>query len=172
MKKLIPSVLIACALSLPAWAAEVTTKISGVHLCCKNCVVGVEKAVGEVPGVTTSVDKDAGTVSLTGPDTATVQKGANALVAAGYFGKSSETSIKVAADTGAKGKQVKSLTVKGVHLCCAKCANAVTEALKPVAGVTGNTAEKGATSFVVTGDFNDKEVFAALQKAGLSGKAK
>ena len=163
--------MIALALTLPAGAADATVKISGVHLCCKSCVTGVEKAVGEVPGVTVAVDKDAGTVSLTGPDTATVQKGANALVAAGYFGKSSDASIKVAADTGAKGKKVQSLTVKGVHLCCAKCANAVTEALKPVAGVSGNTAAKGVTSFVVTGDFNDKDVFSALQKAGLAGKA-
>jgi hypothetical protein len=36
--------------------------------------------------------------------------------------------------------------------------------------VTGNTAAKGAKSFTVTGDFNDKQVFDALQKAGLTGK--
>ena len=124
-----------------------------------------------MPGVTVAVDKDAGTVSLTGADKATVQKGANALVAAGFFGKSSDASIKVAANSGAKGKKVQSLKVSGVHLCCPKCADAVTEALKPVAGVTGNTAAKGVKSFEVTGDFNDKEVFSALEKAGLAGKA-
>ena len=171
MKNRIASVIITFALTLSAWAADVTAKISDVHLCCKNCVTGVEKAVGEVPGVTAAVDKDAGTVSLTGPDAATVQKAANALVAAGYFGKSSDASIKIATDTGAKGKKVQTLKVEGVHLCCPKCATAVTEALKPVAGVKGNTATKGAKSFEVTGDFNDKEVFAALQKAGLAGTA-
>jgi hypothetical protein len=36
--------------------------------------------------------------------------------------------------------------------------------------VTTNTAAKDAKSFTGTGDFNDKEVFAALQKAGLTGK--
>jgi len=171
MKNILASVIIGFALSISAWAADVTAKISGVHLCCKSCVTGVEKALGGVQGVTVAVDKDARTVSLTGPDTATVQKGANALVAAGYFGKSSDASIKIAADTGAKGKKVQSLKVQGVHLCCPKCVTAVTEALNPVAGVKGNTATKGAKSFEVTGDFNDKEVFAALQKAGLAGKA-
>ena len=171
MKNILASVLIASALSLPAWAAETTVKISGVHLCCKSCVTGVEKAVGEVPGVTVAVDKEARTVSLTGADTAAVQKGANALVAAGYFGKSSDASIKLAAHTGAKGKQMQTLKVQGVHLCCPKCVTAVTDALSPVAGVKGNTATKGAKSFEVTGDFNDKEVFTALHKAGLTGKA-
>jgi hypothetical protein len=47
----------------------------------------------------------------------------------------------------------------------------VDEALKSVSGVKGHTAMKGAKSFEVTGDFNDKEVFAALQKSGLTGKA-
>ena len=170
MKNSLTSVMIALAVALSARAADVTVKISDVHLCCKNCVTGVEKAVGEVQGATVTVDKDAGTVSLTGSDAATVQKAANALVAAGYFGKSSDASIKIVADTGAKGKKVQLLTVKGVHLCCTKCVNAVTEALNPVAGVKGNTATKGAKSFEVTGDFNDKDVFSALQKAGLAGK--
>ena len=171
MKNIFASVIIASALSISASAADTSVKISGVHLCCKSCVTGVEKAVGELPGLTVAVDKDARTVSLTGPDKATVQKGADALVAAGYFGKSSDASIKLATDTGAKGKKVQSLKVEGVHLCCPKCVTAVTEALTPVAGVKGNTATKGAKSFEVTGDFNDKEVFAALHKAGLAGKA-
>jgi hypothetical protein len=37
--------------------------------------------------------------------------------------------------------------------------------------VKGNTAAKGAESFEVTGDFKGKDVFAALNNAGLSGKA-
>ena len=49
---------------------------------------------------------------------------------------------------------------------------AVSEALGTVPGVTGNTAAKGAKTFQVTGDFNDKVVFDALQKAGLTGLEK
>jgi len=118
-----------------------------------------------------SVDKDAGTVALTGPNTATVQKAADALVAAGYFGTSSDSRIKITDRTGAKGKKAQSLQVTGVHLGCGKCVSAVDEALKSVSGVKGHTAVKGAISFEVTGHFNDKEVFSALQKAGLTGKA-
>jgi copper chaperone CopZ len=95
----------------------------------------------------------------------------DALTVAGYYGKSSDASVKVNSATGAKDQKVQSLQVEGVHLCCGKCVKSVNTALSSVAGVTANTAAKGAKSFTVTGDFNDKEVFDALQKAGLTGKA-
>jgi copper chaperone CopZ len=72
MKTIVLSLTAALAFSVSARAADATVKISDVHLCCKSCVTGVEKAVGGVPGVTVAVDKDARTVSLTGPNTATV----------------------------------------------------------------------------------------------------
>jgi len=153
-----------------AAAGESTAKINGVHLCCKSCVTGVEKAVETVPGTKAEVDQDAGTVTLTGPDTPTVQKAADALVAAGYFGKSSDSNIHLVANNGAKDEKVQSLKVEGVHLCCGKCVKAVDRAVKSVAGVKEQTATKGAKVFEVTGDFNEQEVFAALQKEGLSGK--
>jgi len=170
MKIIIAAISLAVAFSTTA--AEVTTTISNVHICCQSCVKGVDKAVKDIPGLTAKADQDAETVTLTGPDTATVQKGADALVAAGYFGQSSDASIKIDAATGAKNEKVKSLTIEGVHLCCGKCVKAVKEALDTVPGVTGNTAAKDAKTFEVTGDFNDTDVFAALQKAGLTGKEK
>ena len=127
-------------------------------------------ASAALKGVTATADSDEGTISLKGPDVATVQKGVDALTTAGYFGKSSDPAIKVNADTGAKGQKVQSLQIDDVHLCCGKCVKSVTEALSAVSGVQTNTAVKGAKSFTVTGDFNDKEAFAALQKAGLTGK--
>jgi len=169
MKHLLASVVIASLLSV-SLRAESSAKISGVHLCCQSCVKGVEKAVADVPNVTASVDKDAGTVTLTGPDKATVQKAADALVGAGYFGTSSDGAVKVVCDTGAKGKKVQTLKVEGVHLCCGKCVSAVDKAVKSVSGVKEHTAKKNAESFEITGDFNDKEVLDALQKAGLCGK--
>jgi periplasmic mercuric ion binding protein len=62
------------------------------------------------------------------------------------------------------------LKVEGVHLCCGKCVKAVNHALTTVDGVTTNDATKGAQFFIVTGNFKDSDVFAALQKAGLTGK--
>ena len=170
MKNLLTPLVIACALTLSARAADVSTKISDVHLCCQSCVKGVQKAVADLKGVTATVDEDAETVSLAGADAATVQKAADALVAAGYFGTSSNPEIKLAASTGASGKKVQTLKLEGVHLCCGKCVSAVDKAVKSVPGVKEQTAVKNAKTFEVTGDFNDKEVFDALQKAGLTGK--
>ncbi len=169
MKNIFTSLVIGVALTLSARAADVSVKISDVHMCCDSCVKGAEKAVAEIKGVTAVASKEDKTVILTGPDKAAVQKAADALVAAGYFGKSSEAGIKITATTGAKGHKVESLKVKDVHLCCAKCVKAVNAALETVPGVKANTAAKGVKAFEITGDFNDKEVFTALQKAGLSG---
>jgi copper chaperone CopZ len=171
MKNLIATVITTLAFSLSTWAGETTVKLTDVHLCCPSCVKGVKKTVEGVPGATASANQDDGTVTLNGPDTATVQKAADALVAAGYFGKSSDPAIKLSAETGARNQNVKSLEVENVHLCCGKCVKAVNTALGDVKGVTGNTATKGAKSFTVNGDFNDKEVFTALQKNGLTGQA-
>jgi copper chaperone CopZ len=171
MKYIFVSTILGLALAFSVQAADVSVKLTDVHLCCQSCVKGVQNAVGTVPGATAAADMDEGTVSLTGPDTATVQKAVDALTSAGYFGKSSDAGIKVNADTGAKNQKVQSLQVEGVHLCCGKCVKSVNTALSSVTGVTTNTAAKGAKTFTVTGDFNDQEVFAALQKAGLTGKA-
>jgi len=169
--KIFIAVLVAFTFSASVQAADVTTKISDVHLCCKSCVTGVEDAVSQIDGAKATVDKDAGTVELSAADSATLQKAANALTAAGYFGKSSDSKIKLNTDSGAKGKMVQSLKVNGVHLCCGKCVKAVDAALKSVPGVESHTAEKEAESFEVKGNFNDAKVFTALQKAGLTGKA-
>ncbi len=153
-----------------ARAESTSVQIKNVHLCCQSCVKGVDSAVSKVKDVTVSTDKDAGIVSLTGPDTASVQKAADALVAAGYYGESDNSKIKLHDKTGAKDKKVQMLKVEDVHLCCGKCVTAVQHALEKVPGVTGNTAEKNAKSFNVTGDFNEKDVFTQLQKAGLTGQ--
>src|SRR3954468_10681942 len=124
MKNIFLSAFVASALIASVQAAE-TAKISDVHLCCNSCVKGAQKAVADVKGLDIAVDKDAGTVTLTGPDAATVQKGANPLIPAGYFGKSSDGKVKLESDTGAKDKKVQSAKIEGVHLCCGKCVTAV-----------------------------------------------
>jgi copper chaperone CopZ len=158
------------ALALAAHA-DSSVKLTDVHLCCKSCVTGVTKAVGKVSGATATCDADAETVSITAPDAATAQKAVDALVAAGYFGKSENPSILVKDTSGAKDGKVTTLVVNDVHLCCGKCVTAVTKAIEKVKGVESNNAVKGAKTFEVKGDFNPKEVFGALQDAGLTGKA-
>ena len=163
--------LIATAALATFARAESTVKLSNVHLCCKSCVTGVEKALAKANRVTATCDKDAGTVMLTAADKDALQGGVDALVAAGYFGKSDSTDVSLKDISGAKDGKVASLKVNDVHLCCDKCVTAVTKALEKVKGITSNTAEKKVTSFEVKGDFSPKEVFASLQAAGLTGKA-
>jgi copper chaperone CopZ len=170
MNKSLLTLLATIALTFAA-RAETSVKLSGVHLCCKSCVTGAEKAVAKVGGASVACDADAKNVTVTAPDAATAQKAVDSLVAAGYFGKSEDPAIKVKDTSGAKDAKVTTLAVNDVHLCCKKCVTAVGKAIEGVKGATGNTAEKGAKTFQVTGNFNAKEVFTALQNAGLTGKA-
>jgi periplasmic mercuric ion binding protein len=169
MKSFLLSLVAVFALAQLA-QADVTVKITKVHLCCGKCVAGAKKAVSTVDGCTADIDKTNQTVSITASDAATVQKAVDALTKAGFFGETDSTDIKIDASTGAAGSKVQSLKVAGVHLCCPNCVKAVHAAVIKVPGVTGENAEKGAESFVITGDFNDADIFAALQKAGLTGK--
>ena len=171
MKRILTLASVLVVLACSTHAADTNVKLSNVHLCCPSCIKGVDKAISTVTGAAAQCDKDAGTVTVTAPDSATVQKAVNAIVAAGYFGASSDPAIKVKSKSGAAKGQVQSLTVSGVHLCCGKCVTSVNDALAKVAGVKANTAAKGVESFEVTGDFEAKDVFVALHKAGLSGKA-
>src|ERR1041385_7434131 len=120
MKLIIASLILALTAAVSA-KAESSAKLTDVHLCCQSCVKGVDKAVSKVEGVKATSDMDEKTVSLTAPDTATLQKAVDALVAAGYYGKSSDPAIKVSAETGAKDQKVQSLQVADTHLCCTSC---------------------------------------------------
>jgi mercuric ion binding protein len=171
MKKILTLASLLVAFAWQAPAADTSVKLSDVHLCCSACVKGVDKALSAVTGVTAKSDRDAGTVTITSAEKANVQKAVDALVEAGYFGKSSDPSIKVTSNSGVKDGKVQSLKVTGLHLCCNKCVSSMTETVSKVEGVKANTAVRNAESFEITGDFNAKEVFSALNKAGFSGKA-
>src|SRR5437764_14963213 len=108
------TITLACSLLAFTWfaqAEDTTVKLDHVHLCCNSCVKGVDKAISNVSGAAAQSDKDEGTVIITAPDTATAQKAVDALVAAGYFGASSDPAIKVDARSGAKNEKVQSLKV-------------------------------------------------------------
>lgn len=147
------------AAGLTAHAETVTLK--GLHNCCKGCENGITKAITKVDGVTVVVTKDSATI--TAKNKADADKAVESLLAAGYYGEG--------APVGAvEDKKVKSATVSGTHLCCGKCVTGIDNAIKTVAGATKHTAEKGAKSFTVEGDFNLKDLNAALNKAGYNGK--
>lgn len=170
MKKLAIVVSLLGLFSAPCIFAAESVKLENVHLCCKACVRGAEGACADLADVTAVADQEAGTVVITAPDKKTLRKGVTAVLQAGFYGNSSDSSIKVRDISKSEDEQVKSLTITGVHLCCNGCVDAVVEALETVKGVTGNTAERKVESFKVEGEFNSKEVFAALNKAGFSGR--
>ena len=171
MKKIFTTMALVAGLAVNA-GADQTVTISEVHLCCHSCINGVAKATTGIDGLTAKASQEDDTITLSGPDTATLQKGADALTSAGFFGKSSDPSVKLNGETGAKNQMVQTMTIENLHLCCGKCVKAVNEILSTVPGVTTNTAAKGVKSFTVTGNFNDKAVFDALQKGGLTGQEK
>lgn len=169
MKSVLLSLVAALALVQAVRADDVTVKIKDVHLCCDKCVDGVGKAVAGVDGAKAVCDKTAKVVTITAPDVATAQKAADALVKAGFFGEA-DGGVKMDASTGAENEKVKTLKIKGVHMCCPKCVKGFNAAIKDVPGVETNDCVKGAKIITVKGDFKDSDLMDALQKAGFTGR--
>jgi copper chaperone CopZ len=158
MKKLASLVFLALsAISLTAYA-DPTLKIEGVHNCCKKCVKGINAAVTSVPGATALIDDT--TVTITAKTDADAKKAAEALGAAGYYGKG------IDAPATLDSAKTQSVTVSSLHLCCKKCAEAINKAAAAVPGVTESTAAKDSKEFIVNGDFSKADLQAALLKAG------
>lgn len=169
-KQLLAALLLSGSMAVSAFAADTTVTLSDVHMCCGNCVKGVDTAMKAVPTAKAVASQQDKNVVITAPDKETAQKAVNALVMAGYFGKSSDASIKVDDATGAKDAKVQTMSVEGVHLCCPKCVTDAKAAVSKADGVTGNTIASKATSFNVSGDFKDSSVFEQLNKAGFAGR--
>ncbi len=155
MKSTLLTVTTLIALSLAARAESVT--LTGIHNCCGSCEKGITKAVTSVDGATVAITKTS--AEITAKDKATVEKAVTALLEAGYYGAGAPAQT-------APDKKVTSATVTGTHLCCGKCVKGIDEAVKNTPGATGHDATKGAKSFKVSGDFNLKDLIAALNKAG------
>jgi mercuric ion binding protein len=171
MKSLL-SLACCLALSLPAFAADVTVQLKGTHLCCGQCVKAVGDILKKVDGVTGKCDQKAGTVAITAKDEATAQKALDALAAGGFHGTTDSKELKIKDDSGVTKGKVQSLTLEGVHNCCGQCNRAIVAALGKVEGVKGNTAKVKAESFEVTGDFDAEAVVKALNAAGYHAKVK
>lgn len=157
--------------ALAAFAcAETTVTMSGVHNCCKSCTNGIVKA-GTSVGKDITVTAEGKTVTIVTKKKTDAKKAAEAIIAAGYFGKiEGEESQSKPATSAAKpeGKLTKA-TVSGVHLCCQKCANAAIAAVKNVSGITKHDIVSKAESFTVEGEFTKAELVAALNAEGLGG---
>ena len=165
------SLAAACVL---AGAARADTKVElkGVHLCCPACVKIVGDTVSKVDGAKAACNREDKTVTITAKDDATAQKALDALAAAGFHGDTGNKDIAVKDDSGATKGKVKSLTLTGVHNCCAQCCKGIKATVGKVEGVKGDTAKPKATTFEVTGDFDGEELVKALNAAGFHVKVK
>jgi len=154
---------------LAAQAADYSVTLSNVHLCCGSCVSDAKDAVKPVTGASAAADKASHSIKITAFTVATAQKAVDALVAAGFYGEPSDAKIHVAAMVAPEGN-VHTLKLSDAHLCCDKCVAAVNKAVTAVHGVVGTTAAKDADSYEITGDFNAREVVAALNAAGFAAQ--
>lgn len=156
--------------------AETTITMTGVHNCCGSCAKGITKAGSIGEGVTIDVPEKSTTVTITSKKKGDAMKAAEAIIAAGYFGKieggePSKSASKSTASTKPEAKMTKA-TVSGVHLCCKKCETAAANAVKTVPGITKSDIVAKATSFTVEGEFTKSELAAALNDAGFAGDIK
>lgn len=165
---------VSCMISLlspllaASWAlAETTVTMEKTHLCCNNCVSGAQKAVKDVEGAKLACDRKAQKITITAPDDATAQKAVDALLAAGYFGKTTGATTKD--DSGAPSGNVKSATISGFHNCCKKCTTTLNDTIKKVPGASGEVAQKE-TTVTVTGDYGAAKLVQAFNDAGFHVK--
>jgi len=156
--------------------AATTLTMTGVHNCCGSCAKGITKAGSIGEGVTIDVPEKSTTVTITSKKKGDAMKAAEAIIAAGYFGKieggePSKSASKSTVSTKPEAKMTKA-TVSGVHLCCKKCEVAAADAVKTVPGITKSDIVAKATSFTVEGEFTKSELTAALNAAGFAGDIK
>jgi copper chaperone CopZ len=151
--------------------AETKVELTGVHLCCGQCVKTVGGILKEA-GVEGKCDQKAKTVTITAPDDKAAQKALDALAKGGFHGKSENKDVTIKDDSGVKKGKVQSLTLSGVHNCCGNCCKAIKAVVKKVAGVSGDTAEPKKDTFEVSGNFDAADLVRALNDAGFHVKVK
>jgi len=169
------AVVLALSLAGAARAAELTAKLTDVHMCCKGCTSTLEKAVGKVKGAkavaSTKEGEMQGDVTVTADTKENLQKAIDAIAAAGFHGKIDNKDVKfkmAKLDKAAQGKdtKVQKLELAGIHNCCPACTKAIKEAAGKVDGVKDVSIEPKKDKFAVEGDFNARKLLGALNKAG------
>ena len=152
--------------------AEVSVKISKMHLCCGACVKGVEGALKKVEGATVKVDQDDSSAVVNAADKKTARKAINAIARAGFHGVTDDEKLKMPENSGVKEGKTKRLELIGVHNCCGGCNKAIKAAIAKVDGVEADTAKAKSKSIVIEGDFEGLAVVKALNDAGFHVRMK
>jgi mercuric ion binding protein len=153
-----------------ATGTQIQVELTGVHLCCQGCVNAANAALRSVDGVGSRCDMENRTVTVTADDDETARRALDALAAAGFYGRSGNPDLAMKPVCNVPDGKVKGVEVSGIHNCCGPCCEAIKGAIATVDGVTGDTAEAGATTFEVTGDFHAAALVEALNAAGFSAR--
>lgn len=151
--------------------AATQVMISQTHLCCRACVVAVDKALTEIAGVKHESSQADGTIRLIAEDDGSIQQAIDALAKAGFYGKLDNPKFKYASVDSPSGK-VKRLELTGIHNCCGACTKAIKQALASVSGVQADSAKPKQSEVVIEGDFEAKAVVESLLKAGFYAQVK
>lgn len=150
-------------------------KVTGVHICCGQCVKLVSAALKDVPGVSGVVaSQNDHSVTYQAADDAAAAAGIEALAKGGFHGtaKHGDKALSFPASGAEKDQKADEFTLAGIHLCCPACYTAADKAFKSVAGVTA-TADKATKTYKVSGKGVDvNAVVKALNDAGFHATVK
>ncbi len=166
--------LFASAIAL-VWAADDsgTVSVRGVHLCCGGCSTAAKEALDGIDGVSAvKADVNSKSVTYAAKDEKAALKGIEALAENGFCGKAAfgkkdlafpEIKVK-------KGEKRDIITFSQVHLCCAACKTAVTEAVTKLDGLASFEIDASAGSVKLNGaGLIVTDAVDLLQKAGFYG---
>lgn len=153
---------------------EVTVTLSGVHLCCGDCVDAVVAAkdhdkVAVDPAVEITASRSDGTVTVKAPSGKAAQTALRAILSSGFYGISDNEAVKIP-ELKEDDFTSDTMSVRDVHLCCRGCVRDFNDAVESVEGVKDFEAKAGSTRVTIKGEgFKPYEVMKALREAGFGG---
>ena len=171
MSRSVAILSLAITFLVTAARAETKVTVSETHLCCGQCLKGVEAALKDVKGVTHKSSQESKTIELVAENNEAAQKAIDALGAAGFYGKVDNQAVKYKTAAAPSGTAEKA-EVSGLHNCCGQCTTAIKKAVTSVSGVTGTSVKNKETTFTVEGKFSPSDLQAALLKAGFNCQVK
>jgi copper chaperone CopZ len=146
-------------------AAETKVTVSETHLCCGQCLRGVEAALKDVTGVKHTSSQQNKSIEIAADNDEAAQKAIDALAAAGFYGKLDNDKLKFK-NVPASDTAVEKVELTGIHNCCGACTTAIKKAVTSASGVSGTNIKNRDTTFAVEGKFKASDVVKALLDAG------
>jgi copper chaperone CopZ len=146
-------------------------EIKGAHICCGQCVKIAKGVLEKVDGISDiKVDQKTKTATFTAKDKDAAVKAVAAWYDAGFAGtaKYGDASLTPAAPKQSNSN-IKEITVKGVHVCCGQCSNAIKKVFSGAEVKFGGSGpQKDVT--ISGAEISPATVLQKLNEAGFNGK--